>query len=128
MTTYKNGSYSLNGEAYDDKLDIDNLKWFHDKYDVDKIGINPSGDELYHDSMLYTLAKFHKIDKKINGKNTIQLIYKISNQQSNHATDDRVYFTDLLMHTQSNYLIYKYVEINNKMEFSHIVFNGKTFK
>lgn len=118
-------NYDCNAES----IDLSNYKWYNDKNHLDKIGINSDGTKLMHDSMLYVLKKFRMINKIINSVNTIQLIFKLDNKLDElKPTTKQPYFTDLIFGEKSAYIIFKYVEINKKMTFSHIVFNGKIFK
>ena len=119
------------------EIENSNYKWFYDGKRLDKIGINPAGTMLMHDSMVFKLVQFRKISKKINNINTVQLLYKISNKYDNNAGStfvkdkdaetNRSFFTDVIFHEQSSQIAFKYVEHNGNMKFSHIVFNGKTF-
>lgn len=123
--------------SYDDEYyntEQDNLKWYYDLNKVDKIGFNSDGTEMTHDSMTFSLKSFRRIEEKILGKNTVQIIFKLSTRVSDKSaqinTDklNREYFGDLALHEKSNYVTFKYVEHKGKMTFTHIVFNGKEFK
>lgn len=126
---YTNCCANLYGDTYDDNTETSNYKWYNDTKKLDKIGISPDGSQLMHDSMLYTLKKFKKIEKVINNLNTIQLIYKLDNKTEvvDTSMTKYHYFTDLIFSEQSNYIVFKYVESEGKMLFSHIIFNGKMF-
>lgn len=112
-----------------DKINESNYVWYYDKNKLDKIGINPNGSRLLHDSMLYKLKKFKIINSVIQNLNTTQLVLKLDNKLEENKEDNlNNYFTDMIFSEKSCYIIFKYVELNNKMTFSHIVFNGKIFK
>ena len=112
---------NLYGDVFDDSNEISNYKWYSDKTNLDKIGINPDGTILSHDDMIYKLTKF----KIINQSNEKFLIYKLSNQSE--KLNEKNYFTDLIFGEKSNYMIICYKSVNNIMKFSHIIFNGKKF-
>ena len=124
-----NGCANLYGDTYDDNTEMSNYKWYNDNKNLDKIGISPDGSQLTHDSMLYRLKKFKKIEKIINNVNTIQLTYKLDNKTEvvDTSSTKYQYFTDLIFSEQSNYITFKYIEFEGKMIFSHIIFNGKMF-
>jgi len=129
INNYTHDYANLYGESYDDSIEIANYKWYNDNHKLDKIGINPDGTQLIHDSLLYTLKKFKKIEKKINNINTIQLIYKLDNKLNTINTQNTKdqYFTDLIFGEKSNYVTFVYFSGLGKMTFSHIIFNGKMF-
>ncbi len=116
----------LYGNDYDDEIELKKYTWYYDKSRLDKIGINHDGTKLMHDSMIYTLKKFRKIEKKIEGLDTMQLVYKLDDRNGNSGQYQQ-YFTDLIFNERSNYIVYKYVEHDGKLTFTHIVFNGKQF-
>lgn len=120
----------ISNHDYDENyenIETSNYTWYYDKFNIDKIGINPDGNQLMHDSMLFTLKKFRSINKSINGINTTQLIMKLDVRNGEGGQTNK-YFTDNIFGEKSAYIIFKYVEINKKLTFSHIVFNGKVFK
>lgn len=125
MSTYNYSS--VYGENYDDNVELSNYTWYCDKNNVDNIGINKDGSQLIHDSMVFTLKKFRKIEKMVSNTNTIQLVYKLDNRNGDSG-QTQPYFSDLVFSEKSNYLIFKYVETNGNFKFTHIVFNGKIFK
>jgi hypothetical protein len=99
-------------------------------YSDDTIGINSSGDQLIHDSIIYNLEKF-KVINKIESYNfggsvgfkkvkTTYLIYKFAGDQPN-----------LFYHERFSTIYFKYIGNNEDgtiMRFECIGFNGAEFR
>ena len=116
---------SFNYEYYLNDND-DSYTWLYDTNRVDKIGISNDGNKIIHDSMVFTLEKFRRIEKKISDVNTIQLVYKLFTWVT---PTERSYFTDLTLHEKGQYIAFKYAENSEgQMRFAHITFNGKNFR
>lgn len=122
----------ISNKSYMPQNDIDdtsNFTWFYDERKYDKIGISSDGTQVMHDSIVFTLKKFKKVEEVMNGRNTIQLIYNLSGWNASDKSTDKSYFSDLTLHEKGTYLDFKYVE-NSKgeMVFVYITFNGRVFK
>lgn len=134
-------NYDIYSSSYNEfsTSEINNLQWYYDDKKMDKIGINFDGSELTHDIITYKLKQFRKLKESVNyiennktiQINTIQLIYKLSlvfDDNDSNKINEKC-FTDLMLHEKSSYVIFKYAEsFKGNMIFSHITFNGKTFK
>ncbi len=116
----------LFGNEYDEKSDLLRYKWFYDKNKLDKVGINNDATLLIHDSMVYTMKRFRKIEQTIRGKKTIQLMYKLSNRLSKD-TDSNAFSVNTILNERSNYITFKYVEYKDEMIFTNLTYNGKPF-
>lgn len=115
-----------------DELDYikdDKYRWFYavapnlglsferfKKSNNDKIGISPDGKILMKDNMMYSLKKYKKLEKNgINNTKKIILIYCF----------DRQY--NFRMHEKQNLISFYYFGKNEKMVFSHIIYEGKEY-
>lgn len=113
---------------HNDDLESSNYVWYFDKNKVDKIGIASNATHLVHDQILFRLKKYKIIQENINGVDTIQLLYKLDNNPENNSNQPNPVFTDKLLNSRAVYIIFKYLKIDNKTTFTHIIFNGKQFK
>lgn len=99
-------------------------------YGDDKIGINSSGDQLIHDTIIYNLQKFKAINKlesyNFGGSvglkkiKTTYLIYTFAGEQPN-----------LFYHERFSTVYFKYIGNNEEgtnMRFECIGFNGAEFR
>jgi hypothetical protein len=107
---------------------MDQYKWFYDStYSkslcldkcntfASKIGISPDGSTMNSNGLIFPLSKYRNVNKNINGKKILDVIYKINEQ------------TDFIFHNRFNLLTYRFIEIGNDMKFNFIEYNGKQYK